>query len=110
MVLKPKREMGRWSEKRYNKLLLSLSRSERVTIIPPAVSAIKVIEKCQAMLSMPFTSTALYLRDKNIPSAYYDPTNWLQKDDPGAHGMPILSGVDELRDWVRTTLRADLAS
>lgn len=104
MAFKKKRDIGRRAVKKYRNLIERISGSPDVVMIDPGISPIKVIEKCIAVISMPFTSTALYLRDQSIPSAYYDPTGWLQKDDLGAHGLPILSGVEELRDWIKTVM------
>lgn len=104
MVFKQKRDIGRKTVKKYQGLVKTISASPNAVIVSPDISPIRVIEKCRAMISMPFTSTALYQRDQGIPSAYYDPTGWLQKDDRGAHGIPLLSGIDELRDWVRAVL------
>lgn len=100
MAFKRKREIGCRGEKKYVNFVRQLSQSEDVVMIDPGISAIKVIERCKGVISMPFTSTALYMRDQGIPSVYYDPTGWIQKDDRGAHGIPILSGINELRDWV----------
>lgn len=102
MVFKKKREIGNKGTKKYKKLGQNLSRSDAVIVIDPNISALRVIEKCGAVISMPFTSTALYLRDKGIDSVYYDPTGWIQKDDRGAHGIPILSGREELGKWVKS--------
>jgi polysaccharide biosynthesis PFTS motif protein len=100
MVFKKKREIGKRSVKMYKNLVQRLSESKDMVLVDPSISAIKVIERCKAVVSLPFTSTAIYMRDQGIPSIYYDPTGWIQKDDLGAHGIPILSGVNELREWV----------
>jgi len=100
MVIKRKREIGSRGEKKYITVVQELTQLKDVVMIDPQVSAIKVIEKCKGVISMPFTSTAHYLRDQGVASAYYDPTGWIQKDDRGAHGIPILSGINELREWV----------
>lgn len=100
LILKRKREMGNRSIKKYMSLIQKLSQSGALISVNPGVSAIRVIEKCSGVISMCFTSTALYMQDQDIPSIYYDPSGWIQKDDRGAHGIPILSGIDELRVWV----------
>ena len=66
----------------------------------PDLSPIQVIENSIAVISMPFTSTALIARELGKPSVYYDPSGLLQKDDRAAHGIPILSGQKELKDWM----------
>lgn len=100
MLFKRKREILKNGVKKYNSVVEKLSSASNVIQIDPAVSALRVIEKSIGIISMPFTSTALYMRDQGIPSAYYDPTGWIQRDDRGAHGIQILSGIGELRDWV----------
>lgn len=100
MVFKRKREIDKKrTVKEYAELVKKFSESNDVIMINPSISPIKVMEKCKGVISMPFTSTALYMRDQGIPSIYYDPTGWIQKDDRGAHGIPIVSGIEELRGW-----------
>jgi hypothetical protein len=48
---------------------------------------------------MPFTSTALIARHLGKPSCYYDPTGLVQKNDRAAHGIPIVTGMEELKSW-----------
>ena len=100
MIFKRKRNYGHKPIKKYMGLIQDFSRSENVIIVDPSISPIRVIKKSKAVISMCFTTTAHYMRDQDIPSVYYDPTGWIQKDDRGAHGIPILSGIDELRAWV----------
>lgn len=107
MVYKGKRDIGNRSVKKYRRLIQTLTHTLDVISVDPNVSAIKVIEACKAVISMPFTSTALYFPSQKIPSAFYDPTGWIQKDDRGAHGLPILSGIGELRDWVALVFKED---
>lgn len=100
LILKRKREIGNRSVKKYMGLIQKLSQSGAMIHIDPGVSPIRVIEKCAGVISMCFASTALYMQDQDIPSVYYDPSGWIQKDDRGGHGIPILSGIDELRGWL----------
>ncbi|NBO18360.1 MAG: polysaccharide biosynthesis PFTS motif protein [Proteobacteria bacterium] len=104
MAFKKKREIGNRGSKEYKRLLQEIADAANVTIVAANVSALQLIEKCAGVISMPFTSTALYLRERNIPSVYYDPTGWIQRDDRAAHGIPILTGIDELRQWISNTL------
>jgi polysaccharide biosynthesis PFTS motif protein len=104
MVFKKKRESGSRGKKSYKKLVQELSQKPNVMIVQPEVSAMQLIGQCAAVISMPFTSTALYMREQNIPSVYYDPTGWIQRDDRAAHGMPVLIGLDELRHWIANKL------
>lgn len=100
MVLKRKRPIGRLRNRRYARVIEQLRQSGHFTGIDPETSALRVIESCAAVVSMPFTSTALLGRHLGKPSAYYDPTGLVQKDDRAAHGIEILSGRDELEAWL----------
>jgi len=69
--------------------------------VDPDISAYRVIEASTAVISMPFTSTALIARELGKPSCYYDPTDMIQKDDRAGHGIDIISGPEELRKWFK---------
>lgn len=99
-VLKTKREIGGRGDKRYGRILKRLEDSDAVCIVAPDLSAMRVAERCCAGISAPFTSTAIHVQALGLPSIYYDPVGWIQPDDSGAHGIPILCGKVELRAWV----------
>jgi polysaccharide biosynthesis PFTS motif protein len=100
MLWKRKRNVGSLAHPFYRRLADQLAENSHVVLIEPAISANRVIEASFAVISMPFTSTALIAREMGKPSIYYDPTGLLQRDDRAAHGIPILSGSDELEAWI----------
>jgi polysaccharide biosynthesis PFTS motif protein len=100
VVFKRKRQLGHWLHPRYAATLRELERSPAFLAVDPDISAIRVIEQCALVISMPFTSTALLGREMGKPSIYYDPHGYVQKDDRAAHGIPIVTGPDELRAWM----------
>ncbi len=106
MVLKRKRHLGRWLHPQYASALERLGQSTHFLAVDPDISAVRVIEPCELVVSMPFTSTALLGREMGKPSVYYDPHGVVQKDDRAAHGIPIVSGPDELRAWMSVHLRS----
>ena len=69
-------------------------------MVDPSLPASRVIELSQAVISMPFTSTALIAKEMGKPSIYYDPTGLLLRDDRAAHGIPIVAGERELDEWL----------
>jgi polysaccharide biosynthesis PFTS motif protein len=99
MVWKRKRNIGRIAHPHYRRLADLLADDSHVVLVEPDISATRVIESSVAVISMPFTSTALIAREMGKPSIYYDPSGLLQRDDWAAHGIPILSGVEELEAW-----------
>lgn len=108
MAFKGKREIGRHGKRQYKKLIQELSVKGNVVVVPSSASPLQLIEKCMGVISMPFTSTALYPREFSRPSVYYDPTGWVQRDDRAAHGVSVLIGIGELRTWVSDILAAEM--
>ncbi len=100
MVLKRKREVGTRTRKLYLQGFRDVIKNGEIVVIPSSLSVDAVIKKCLGGISMPFTSTALILREHGLPSAYYDSTGWISPDDRAAHGIPVLVGIDALREWV----------
>jgi polysaccharide biosynthesis PFTS motif protein len=99
MVHKSKRTK-KFEHKRYVRRIRQLSKELNFTKIYPDVDALQVIQKTKACISMPFTSTAIIAKQEGRPSVYYDPVGIIQKDDRAAHDIPVLSGINELEDWV----------
>jgi polysaccharide biosynthesis PFTS motif protein len=99
-VVKRKREITKLAHPKYRSFFKELDTCYNYTSISSNASARKVIQNCKAVISMPFTSTALIGRDCNKFSIYYDPFSMLCKDDPAAHGIEILQGRKELRRWL----------
>jgi len=66
------------------------------------VAVHRLIEESHAVISMPFTSTALIGRELNKPSIYYDSLGFIGKNEPAAHGIEVISGKNELREWMNS--------
>lgn len=101
MLWKGKRKIGSIAHPRYRFCAERLSECENVITVDPDISAHRVIEASNRVISMPFTSTALIARELGKPSCYYDPTGLVQKDDRAAHGIEIISGPEELKSWLK---------
>ena len=96
MAWKCKRKIGSAVHPSYNSMGLKLASSPNLLSIDPDIAALSVIEASSIVISMPFTSTALIARSLEKPSYYYDPSGLIQKDDRAAHGIPVISGREEL--------------
>ena len=100
VLFKQKRKLGSLSDSRYRDSCEKLVLEKNVQSVDADISAIRVIEKADIVISMPFTSTAIIAREMNKPSAFYDPLGLCQKDDRAAHGIPILQCKSELDAWI----------
>jgi polysaccharide biosynthesis PFTS motif protein len=99
VIFKRKRRAGPIVHRGYDRLLENLERARSFTAIDPDISAVRVVEACDAVISMAFTSTALIGASHGRPSIYYDPLGLIQPDDRAAHGLPIIQGITALRAW-----------
>jgi polysaccharide biosynthesis PFTS motif protein len=106
MVLKRKRDLGRRLHPSYRNEVKKLNKLPNFQSVNPELPADIIIANADAIISMPFTSTAILGRQAGKPSVYYDPFNMLQKDDQAAHGIQIISGIEELRIWVNSTINS----
>ncbi len=102
MLWKRKRNIRSLEHPQYRNQINQLTKLDHVVLIDSNISAIRMIESCVVVISMPFTSTALIGREMGKPSIYYDPSGMLQRDDRAAHGIPIILGVEELEAWFLT--------
>jgi len=107
MALKRKRNIGNFSHRSYQKYLDVLKGKNLFVEVDSYIAAAEIINRCKAVVSMPYTSTALIAREMGKPSCYYDPTGCLSKDDVAAHAIPVLRRCSELRDWVAEVCNAE---
>jgi len=100
MLWKQKRNIGKNAHPQYRYFSDMLMSMSHVRCVDPDISAVSVVESSVAVISMPFTSTALIAKNMGKPSVYYDPTGCLQRDDPASHGIEILSDIQDLSKWI----------
>tara|TARA_B100000767_G_C19759321_1_gene534421 strand:- start:732 stop:2252 length:1521 start_codon:yes stop_codon:yes gene_type:complete len=102
MMHKRKRKIShKLVHKKYLQNLKQLQKKENYIEIDPDLDATLLIKKTLSSISMPFTSTAHIAQSEGRPSVYYDPSGLIQKNDTAAHGIPILTGISELKEWVK---------
>lgn len=100
ILFKRKRNIGNLVHKKYFRLAEELSNNKSFITVDPELDAIRLIERSAAVISMPFTSTAILGKELGKPSVYYDPYGQIQKDDRAAHGIKIIVGKMELNQWL----------
>ncbi|MBT9485452.1 polysaccharide biosynthesis PFTS motif protein [Sediminibacterium sp.] len=100
ILFKRKRNIGNLVHKKYFNLTEKLSNKKDFITVDPGLDAIRLIEKSAAVISMPFTSTAILGKELGKPSIYYDPFGQIQKDDRAAHGIKVIVGKEELKEWL----------
>ena len=71
-----------------------------IKAIEPCISARRLIEKCDAVISMPFTSTSIIAKELGKPSIFYDASSSIEKKE--SHGIPVLQTREELNKWLLT--------
>lgn len=104
LALKRKRHIGKLADAQYRNYIDQLGRMNNFVAVDPDINASLLVRECKAVISMPYTSTALLGRNLGKPSIYYDPKGLLQKDDRAAHGIEIVQGREELARWLKDIL------
>lgn len=105
VVFKRKRRATSYIHKGYLREVDRLAETFSIKLIDPDISAFRVIQASEMVISMPFTSTALIGLAARKPSIYYDPLSFIHPNDPAARNVPIIRGPEELRIWFATTLQ-----
>lgn len=105
IVFKRKRHIGKLVHKKYYNLVEQLTQSQHFLSVDPEVDAIRLIEKSLAVISMPFTSTAILAKELGKPTIYYDPNGQIQKDDRAAHDIRVVCGKAELDEWMNDIIK-----
>lgn len=107
LLLKQKREIGKLAHPGYRSFLNYLISKKNIILIDPEVSSQSVIESSLAVISMPFTSVAILAKNMDKPSVYFDPSQTVLKDDRAAHGIQVISQIDELENWLKKIIAVD---
>jgi polysaccharide biosynthesis PFTS motif protein len=102
IVFKRKRNIGKQLHPQYLRKILQLKNKVGFIEVSPEVDPYELIVRCRAVISMPYTSTALIARELDVPSVYYDPYSVLGKDQSAAHNIPVVSGFSELNEWIKS--------
>jgi|LakMenEpi03Aug12_release.lakeMendotaPanAssembly.Ray.scaffolds.fasta_scaffold209040_2 polysaccharide biosynthesis PFTS motif protein len=100
IAFKRKRNIGKLTHFKYSNKLNSISEEYKFLNIDPASPAELIINNAKAVISMPFTSTALVGKHLGKPSIFYDPSGLVFKDDPAAHGIMIINNKADLVEWL----------
>jgi polysaccharide biosynthesis PFTS motif protein len=104
VLYKRKRDHKRFHHPKYERQCASMRQRTRWHEVDASISAFRVIDMVDMVISLPFTSTALIGVAQGKPSIYYDPTGEMCTDDRAALGVPILTNKDDLRNWMEDTL------
>ncbi len=109
MLWKRKRDIGRLAHPVYRRFSDEIAMRSHVYSIDPSIAADFVIQSSFAVISRPFTSTAIIAKNMGYPTIYYDPLGEIKKDDPAAHGIQIISGVSNLSAWISSQHQSKLS-
>jgi len=100
IAFKRKRNIGKLAHFKYVSEINRISKEYDFLNIDPSIPAELIIAKAKAVISLPFTSTALVAKHLGKPSIFYDPSGLVVKDDPAAHGIMVINNKVDLMDWL----------
>tara|TARA_B100000315_G_scaffold253811_1_gene293441 strand:- start:181 stop:1053 length:873 start_codon:yes stop_codon:yes gene_type:complete len=101
ILWKKKRTVERtFINKGFSIKLSKFHQEKKIIPVDPEISARSLIEKCDIVISMPFTSTAIIGKELGKPSIFYDASASIEKNE--SHGIPVLKNKEELKNWYRS--------
>ena len=77
---------------------------DTIFLIDDKVSADRLIQSADIIVSKPFSTTALIAKNINKPSIFFDPTSMIWNLDPALRDIPILSNKTQLKSYIIKTL------
>ena len=102
LITKRKRNNGINQTKSINNLFNNLKQQSNCLVLDPTfINAIEIIDSCCGCIAMPVTSPAIYAKLRKIPSIFYDPYNWIEKNDRSLSGVPVYN-LKEAEYWLDT--------
>ena len=101
IIIKRKNNLKHLEIKKNKFFFKNYLKKPNVISIDPDISAFRVIKKTFLNISMPFTSTALIGKEFRKNTIYYDPFNWIQKNDPSGSNINLISGKSNLDKYFR---------
>lgn len=87
--------------RKYLNFLRKFVTKDNVIEINPGVSPMRLCKEFDLVFSTPFTSTALVADSLGKTSVYYDPIGVIQQDDRASYNLPLISGRDELKAFLK---------
>lgn len=109
VLFKRKRDIGRRAHRTYTRAIEGLSDAAYWREVPPETSPLDMIRGSKAVVSTPYTSTALLGRWLGKPSIFYDPSGMCQPGDPAAHGIEVVRSPEALERWIASVLQPQAA-
>ena len=104
VLYKKKRDKNRAYHKKYSRHCDKMNEWVGWHEIDASVSAFRVVELADLVISLPFTSTGLIGVAQGKASIYYDPTGSIQHNDEAALGVPVVNNKEQLQEWMRDEL------
>jgi len=100
LLWKQKRAHSARHNKQYLKFAKEFAERPGVVLVHPDIAAARLIEVCDAVVSIPYTSTGLLAKYFDKPSVFHDPAESLDKADEANLGIPLVCGRKNLEQWV----------
>jgi polysaccharide biosynthesis PFTS motif protein len=73
---------------------------KNIILIDDKVSAERLIQSADIIVSKPVSTTGLIAKNLNKPSIFFDPTGKIHNSDPALRGIPVLGNKAELMAYM----------
>ena len=83
-------------------MIHELEKEDCFNSVDPNYNPLDLIKNSHATISLPFTSVSYIAKKINKPSIYYDPENYILKNDKSSNGVTVISGIENLSKWFKS--------
>ena len=103
VFLKRKRNLYDEENYSYKKLIKSLEKRNNFESLDPNLNIINLIKHANVVIGSPFTSVPFIAKQMGIKSIYYDPTDYVFKNDINSNNVKLITNFNELSEWFEKT-------
>ena len=100
ILLTKRKRKSKISLKLVDTFFKNLNKDKNFLEVDHRSDVMKIIENSKGCISLPITSTAMLAREANIPSAFYDPYNWINKNDPSLSNIDVFD-YEKLNNFIK---------
>jgi polysaccharide biosynthesis PFTS motif protein len=79
--------------------------NNQVIFLDPNIAVERIVKKTKLVITLPFSSPAVIAQNVGVESIYYDAICNLDKNDPNRSNILIISGIDELTNYLKNFFR-----
>ncbi len=100
ILLTKRKRKSKISLKLIDTFFKRMNKDENFLEVDHRSDVMEIIKNSKCCVSLPITSTAMLAREINVPTAFYDPYNWINENDPSLSKISVFN-YEKLDKWIK---------